>query len=273
MLPKRVIIVGAVLIVVAVIILFSGRIDKTSKPTELERPIAGEPWDYFPTRTGTKWVYEITVGEAEPLSFREISWPLNGRVTSYAVRGYLHPLVSDESRRTFQLVISTRGKASQQGPFQYDGVELAIEKDELGIFKYHKQVFWAMTYSGGFMVSEVGTYSPNTPPAPPHIWGMGKKEGFSVRIIFFSEPGIEVGIGKEPSEEFFFTGVDGPYLHFVREVKVDEKEEGEESTYLDKGFTEETWFVKGKGLVRLEQKVDGKISMVWKLVQFSKGAD
>ncbi|MFH1073730.1 MAG: hypothetical protein V1752_01450, partial [Candidatus Firestonebacteria bacterium] len=34
---------------------------------------------------------------------------------------------------------------------------------------------------------------------------------------------------------------------------------------FNKDFTEDMWWLKGTGLVRLEQKVEGKTSMVWTL--------
>jgi len=40
-------------------------------------------------------------------------------------------------------------------------------------------------------------------------------------------------------------------------------DEDETGYTLNKDFTEDTWFAKGIGLVRLEQKVEGKSSMTW----------
>jgi len=251
-------------------------------PLQSSRPAEGEPSDWFPTSAGTKWTYKIDVGEIEPLNYREVTWPLgNGRSITYSTRGRFRALLEDEARKTFVLEVRVKGSTTKQGPLEYPaGVELEIEKDELGIFEDAQQVFWAVAGSGRFMAHEVVTYSPDTPGAPTGAWGSwGQKEGYSMRLVFFAEkPGIEIGMGKEPRDTLLFTGVDTqvpqyegiPLLHFLRTVQPAQKEEGETMSYLDKGFTEDTWFAKEKGLVRLEQKVDGKTSIVCTLPQFSK---
>ena len=60
-------------------------------------------------------------------------------------------------------------------------------------------------------------------------------------------------------------------LHFTRQVSAKEISGGENPDYLDKGFAEDTWFAKDKGLVRFEQKIDGQTSMVWTLEKFIPG--
>lgn len=99
-----------------------------------------------------------------------------------------------------------------------------------------------------------------------------------MQIMFFAErPKIQVGIGKDPIDTLLFEGVEScqgtPCLHFIRTVKGGEMDprvpDTPESRYLGSGFTEDTWFAKGKGLIGLEQKVNGKTSMTWILKQFS----
>jgi hypothetical protein len=248
------------------------------KETEAETP-SGKPADYFPTSPGTRWTYEITIGETEPLNCQVVTWPMGEISASYVTRGLFLPLLEEQPPETFRLVLSVKGAAPKQGPLEYpNGVELTIEEDELGIFEDVDRLFWAITggRSGRFMVTEVATYPPTTPGAPTGAWGAwGTEDGYAMRVFFFAdEPGIGVGMGEEPIERLYFIGLDGPHLHFEREVAASEIEEGKDPSVLDKldkAFTEETWFEKGKGLVRLEQKVEGKTSMVWKLVEFSKG--
>lgn len=53
-------------------------------------------------------------------------------------------------------------------------------------------------------------------------------------------------------------------LHFVRTVEPRDQI----TAYMHNGFIEDTWFAKGFGLVRLEQRINGKISMTWTLKEF-----
>ena len=95
-------------------------------------------------------------------------------------------------------------------------------------------------------------------------------DGFAQQLLFFEQkPGVSIGFGDKPVDTLTYVGVEqsapgytsGPILHFRREVKDSDKKE----SVLDSGFTEDMWFAQGKGLVVLEQKVDGKTSMVWTL--------
>ena len=101
------------------------------------------------------------------------------------------------------------------------------------------------------------------------------REPFYGLTPFLGErPGTQIGIGKDPKDKLLFHGVEdqvgfgehGPLLHFLRSVEAPDKDDAE-SSELDRAFTEDYWFAKGKGLVRLEQKVEGKRSMVWTLVE------
>ena len=189
-----------------------GTLAPTSTPTLLER--LGEPSDYFPAASETEWVYEIEIGEVEPLNYREVVWPLgDGQAVAQAVRSRFVPLLEDKQLKTFALIIKVRGPAAEQGPLKYpDGVELEIVKDELGIFRDAKQVFWAITSSDRFMLDEVITYSPDTPGAPTGAFGsLGVEDGYSQRVIFFGEePGAQIGLGKEPKDTLLFVRIGRP---------------------------------------------------------------
>lgn len=246
-------------------------------------PVEDEPSDYFPTDTGTRWIYEIEKGEVDPLHYRVTRWPLrNGKVATTSTRGlFFRPPLGDRALKTFLLEMSVKGPASKQGPLMWPaGIELDIEKDELGFFEDAEQVFWAITFSGRFEVWTVVTYLPDTSTIVGGSWGSwGQEEGYSLRVVFFGEaPGTRIGIGEKSKDNLLFTGVDTevpeyegtPLIHFVRTVEPAEKEEGEDRSYHEKGFSEDMWFAKGKGLVRLEQKVDGEVSMTWTLMEFSE---
>lgn len=101
--------------------------------------------------------------------------------------------------------------------------------------------------------------------------------GFSERILLFSGKKGSIitrtNSKGEPlkDQDLQFLGQENyngvPCLVFLRTVYPGETT----SSHLDKGFTEQLWFGKGKGLVRLEQKIDGQKSMTWTLEKFIPG--
>lgn len=252
-----------------------------NQEVQSSRPVQGEPSDFFPTSKGVKWVYEIKIGNVKPLNYREIRWPLGDkRAMKICRRGFYLNLARDSRREKFMLEVKVKGSATQQGPLKFPmGAELDIKRDELGIFGDAKRAFWAITSSGPFEVFEVVIYSPDIYHGPRDPWGgWGQEEGYSMRILYFGgKPGTAIGLGTKPKERLLFKGVDtqvpdnegAELLHFLRKVEPAEKKEGEDQNDIDKGFSEDMWFAREKGLVRLEQKVDGKTSMIWNLVQFS----
>lgn len=276
---KKKTIVGLIAIIALVsVVMFVGCIEEDKA---VDKAVVGEPSDYFPTSTGMKWVYQIEIGEVEPLKYKVTSWPQGDSEVTYGTKERFLVLTEKKPPKTFLLEIQVKGPAAKQGPvLEYkNGVELDIEKDELGIFDEAKQVFWAMSPGGPFRVFEIVTYSPDTIGAPTSSWGSwGQEDGYSMALLFFGEkPGISIGMAESP-DTLLFVGVDTqvpqyegtPLLHFRRIVESSEKEKGEEHGYLDKGFTEDRWFARGKGLVRLEQKVEEETSMIWTLIQFSR---
>lgn len=248
-------------------------VQKTKKETA---PPASKPNSFFPAVAGTKWTYQITIGEAEPLYYREIEWPIgDGKALAYANRGRFPILLEENKPETFVLELQVKGPAEEQGILKYAGVEMEVLRDDLGVYEEAEQLFWAFTRSGTFIAHEVVTYPPDTLWAPTSsLGGSGQENGCSLKIIFFAgETGTTISMGKEPQDELTFMGIDTnvpgftgqPLLHFLREVKPDE-----EPSEIGKGFTEDTWFALEKGMVYLVQKVEGVVSMTWKMTEFKK---
>ncbi len=244
-------------------------------------PIPGQPEEFFPSPVGWTWTYEITIGDAEPLSYNRISWPLGDRRIAYATRGRFPPVVKREVDKTFHLVIRSKATATKQGPLEFPiGIELDIVVDELGVFRNTKQVFWAINTKERFMAHLVTAYDPRSAPGAPRgrAWGSwGQEDGYSMRLIFFGErPGIQIGMGNDPTDKLMFDGIDTnaegyagqPLLRFTRSVEGSKDDQSD--NILDRAFTEEMWYAKGKGLVRLMQKVEGKTSMTWTLTALSR---
>ena len=240
---------------------------------------APTPMVFCPTATGTEWTYRIDLKECEPLVYSEVSWPEGDGSTTMAVRGRIWP--ADKKDKPFTLKYRIKGQAKQQGELKYPiGAELEILEDDLKIFRDAKQIFFAASESGGVMVHRVVTYSPDSSGAPRGPWGgWNQKDGFSMGLYFFArKPGTGISMKNSP-DTLIFAGLDVEKikegsLHFTRVVEGGKKE-GKDDTdgvsILRKPFTEDMWFVIDKGLVLLEQKVDGKPSMTWTLVDFKKG--
>jgi len=225
---------------------------------------AGSPADYFPTKTGQRWEYNITLGISEPIQFRLTSWPMGEKVMNMVSRSRFR-VAMDKNRQKFPLKLITRvkGPVEKAGPYKWAPVELAIEKDDLGVYEDAKKVFLIHTADYALAL-QVVTCPADGPGAPRGGWGgWGQEDGYSSQLMFFaSRPGIQKS--SIDDDALLFVGFDGPYLRFRRTVK--SHDESRDPSILDAGFTEDMWYAKGKGLVKLEQKVNGKISMTWKLM-------
>jgi hypothetical protein len=242
-------------------------------------PPEGTPADFFPIAVGSRWEYKIEPGTTEPLMFQETIWPRGKSVVVSQTRGRLFLSREQEGRKNFTLAFSVLSEAKKQSPLGLlRGVQLKLEKDDLGIFKYAEKVLWVVSLSQGFMARQVVIFSSDSPGAPGGPWGTwggaSGEGGYTLRAIFFGDkPGVEVGMGREPKDTLEFKGVESGVpgssgiqcLHFIRRVKPAKREPGKKSDYLDKGFSEDIWYAKQRGLVRLVQKVDGEISMTWTL--------
>jgi hypothetical protein len=245
-----------------------------------EGPPEGVPGDYFPHQVGTEWQYDVSTGPAEPLEYREVAWRMGSSLEYIASRGRYRPYFEAKTRN-FVLRMKVQGPSPEQGPLKYrDGVELAVLEDGLGIFENHHRIFWAVGTAERYMANEIVTFPPDSPGAPGMggPWGgWGAEDGYSMRLVFFADkPGIAIGFGEHAKDMTAFVGAEScngiPCLHFVRTVEAGKADDrvphSAAADYLDRGFTEDRWFAKGKGLVRLEQKVDGRTSMTWTLTKF-----
>lgn len=235
-------------------------------------PPSENPRDYFPMDAGNQWDYKVQIYGDYPLLYQETSWPVNSeKALVYSTRGIYYQANDD---KTHELSFRVKGIVPEQGPFRIaKGVELEILKDSLQIFGDDDVtgVYW-VPFEDRFMINLVTTYSPHSMGAPYNSWGgWGQEDGHSRRIVFFaSEPGTGIRAG-DSSDSTLFTGIDynapgyqgSACLHFLRQVEADE-----EPSQLGKSFTEDMWYAKGKGLVLLEQKIEGKTSMTWTLEKF-----
>lgn len=266
--------------------------------------------DYFPSNVGVTWTYEITVGDTEPIHYGTILWPLGNRSIGVEDKGRFEHVANGKGRKRFKLVVRSKASAMKQGPLQYPkGVELEVVQDGLGVFENTKRVFLAINSAERFMAELIITYDPNDPMStwrrlPDGATGGKVGDGFSRRLLFFgAQPGTALAMGKEHADMLYFVGSDASVegyagqalLHFKRIVKgtTDEltgllsQPQNENALnamrsmkgttgvdpdviYFSRGFEDDMWYAKGKGLVRLVQKVGEKTSMTWKLIALSK---
>jgi len=256
--------------------------DDLPPETQFLDPVrAGE---FFPSGIGTRWVYKIDLGQVEPHWYNETSWPADQGSYRYANRGLFLPPVREPSKRSFTLALRIKEKAQHQGPLQYEhGVQLEVQTDELGVYKnsylpVSNELFFAISPPGNrFTVNQVVTVPADLAPGGLQAG----RPGHQLRVVFFGDrPGTQISL--RDSDTLLFAGLDKGLsdapegmLHFVREVKPKEsKPDGTDDTKNDPlaaGFTEDHWYARGKGLVRLVQKVEGKESMTWTLAEFSPG--
>jgi hypothetical protein len=225
---------------------------------------------YFPSQVGSKWVYRITVEQnVDPLWHRVVRWPLGTREVATSVRGRFYAALIDKSKKEFRLIMAVDALSQKQGPLAYrDGVKLRIEEDELGIFYKHDVVFWAIAQDGD--VLEIMTVSePHWSSPVQDKSSFTRQQGWARRHIFFNRfpPGHEVSEVAVPFDKLLYVGRQGEQHHFRRSVGLG----NEPASEIAKPFVEDIYFEKGKGLVRLEQRVSGRRSMVWELINFSKG--
>jgi hypothetical protein len=128
-----------------------------SAPVPAALPPNSHARDFFPTATGSRWTYEVTLtGAAPPLLHTEIEKPIgDGQHGLVANRGV--PLAL---RDTPDLAGTHRLELSIQGRAKHDPnvLELAVEVDDLGLFAPAREVFYAVRDAERFMAALVTTH-------------------------------------------------------------------------------------------------------------------
>jgi hypothetical protein len=262
------VVLGIIILAALGLMIYDNRSREHSPTREMVR---GAPQDYVPFTAGREFHYVITIGEVDPLWAARIDWTLGNGAIAQSVRGRFFPI--PQPGRRYDLRLRIVGPAAKQGPYSWDGVEVKVVKDDLGIYEGAERVFWTRTRSGALNVLEVRTYSPGSPGAPAGPWGtLNSAPGASSQIIFFSGTigaresltPFEGGDLTSP-DSITLTGVENGKIHFTRLVARDQDPDPRSHT-LSQRFEEHTWFEPGRGMVRLEQRIDGKVSMIWQRV-------
>lgn len=236
--------------------------------------------NYFPVHNGSRWEYEVTYTpkqESLPLFYRLMK---KDSGAAYEMRGTLGRLgkntigAADAPKK---LILEAQ-TAEINGDIQ-NGYKLLVRVDEAGVFDEYAQVFLAAhDVRSLFPALLIGTCDRG-----------GKMDYFTRTIFFTGEEDdfmtLEEGEkGKTDrlyylhnerykliSDHVDFSG--SPAMHFQRVVERDwiwswpTFVPGPNGvlvpigTRIRNGFTEDMWFLAGKGLAKLQQKVDGQVTM------------
>lgn len=227
-----------------------------------------DPKDYCPLGIGSVWTYEITLGNTEPLYCYSTNWPVGEGVMSVRTRGRFSATTSKgfEGKR-FKLELLIVGKTPELDYFKNpNAMEVKVVKDELGVFENCEKIFW-LPGDDPFSVLQICCYPPDTPGNPTSAWSYSGGYGTSWTPIFLG-PDLSSNLKDTPEANIRFVEFDGSTMHLQREVKADELngEHHEADDILNKPFIEDRWYQEDVGLTKFEQRIDGKVSMTWELV-------
>ena len=227
--------------------------------------------DYFPMKVGSIWKYQITLGQTKPIWHKYVGYLIGdaGEFIPMEYRGKFIPSLAALPSSKFNLVLRIDKAVIRQGPVRSPGVEIAIDADDLGIYEKNFKLFWSIIESKSppHVVLEVATYRSDRLQVPQG-WGI-KDRGFSQRAAFFiGEPKAPISFGRNSGEALVYIGLESGKLHFTRFYN---ESQDVTDVELSLAFNENLWFEKGKGLVRLEQRIADKVSMTWDLIKFVPG--
>lgn len=219
-------------------------------------PILQAPYDnmdqYFPMKVGNEWFYIVDVKEGGAVGYKET--PL------FIRRDGFYPQNKGNS-----LVIRIEKEVDIQCNTQYPGsLKLQIIKDDFDLFKYDKEIFWiknTLSSPNNYMITQATTIEDH--------YG---RDSCAEKILFFADKANTEMSKYRSKDKLMYLGkekINYKYqlidcIHFKRTVN-----SGEQSlSSLGKNFTEDSWYAPDKGLIRMEQKIAGKTSMVWELEKF-----
>jgi hypothetical protein len=234
--------------------------------------------EFFPIDIGTSWTYKIEVGDVAPLEYRWTSWSFNGGRRGYRERRQLQG--GDKGTTAYSLKLRITGDSGPQERGQAPIVrELTVENDSLRIFGGAKQVFWEIRPGALFPVVELRFIDSSDGPVGVPVKGTGYQEKRMLLFTTNHQQPFPVAVGQPTEKEKMIyygieTNVPGyegtESLHIQREIAAFEGGSEEVSGMREsRGWTEDMWFARDKGLVRLVQRIEGKTTMTWTLDNFS----
>lgn len=230
--------------------------------------------EFFPLDTGLRLVYKIEkCSTNNPLYSVHVFWTIGqnrGRLVLIRREIEFKP-----GQDEYLLILKVKGpNLEEKKSSDYDKViEVEIERDDIGLYANAQKLFWCVKSNSRYKIYEVLYHDPSSTGSEA-ARGEGYKEqpaGISQQFKIFS--GIPLITYAYIDEEvLYFIGPEMfenqnclHYRRIVWEVKKDYWGNPIEQNYIMTPFTEDLWFAEGKGLVKLVQKVDGKITMTLSL--------
>ena len=210
------------------------------------------------------------MGYVEPVAYEEIKWPGATATKRIFNNAEYAP------RKTFLLELKIKGPAKnlEQSKIHPGWFEVSVEKDELGVYKNAKQIFWSVDPSHQTF-REVAIYQPDDSMTPKGF----SEDGTSERVLLFhGKAGTKIDrtkYFKSPHDTLTFNGIEkfpgqeAPVLHFVRHVNAGLPDGTPNPNSMDE-FEEHSYFARYKGLVYREQRIGGNTSMTWKVTDNRK---
>ena len=230
-----------------------------------------DPSDFFPLHEGTRWVYQIQLGEREPVVQQIAHWPIGSGQAQMTLN---RRLVGSPSG-TPSLAVHFLEMRVKENRVETDGIaEIDVIRDDLGIFRHAQAIQYIVDDT---TIREHIIFKPQAIWDPRNDFS-GREPGYSDRVILFTaEPNATLTTADRWDSMTFLglnahspSGDTTPTMHFVRMMRPADYGLMPESARLSERVKEETWYQSGRGLVRLEQRVDGVLSMVWELKDFRK---
>ncbi len=222
-------------------------------PIAQRSSVAAQDSAFFPMEAGRQWNYEIKTFDTNPLLFDFVSFKKGGKVFQCP---NVQTIQLKNAQNSYQLCLKVEDVTYGRH------AEIGILKDDLGIYRYAAQVYWNLSdFIDKMGVSQYIQYTEDYPIE--HSASEQLSQVVSSRVIFIWGKG---GISAGSVDDIFFKGMDQDApghsgekcYHFTRTVYAD-------ASRTVVYFTEDSWYASDKGLVRLEQKVKGTLSMVWEL--------
>lgn len=222
---------------------------------------------YIPTAPGMRWEYDIQLFPENGDAFlrSKIIWPLqHGKMLAEPVSRRMHiapEQVGDWNREgTKKLIVRVKCKTQNSQFAKYpDSIELMIERDDLGLFRGAKAMFWAVIKAGNVRADWIINYPSRTSSDP---------DGCSRKTFFFQ---TDIGSGIQSQDD------ENDSVVFLQKVNKTQNASNilvfrRQVTLPGTGvsFHEDMFFVADVGLSTLVQVVDGKEVMRWNLVNFRK---
>jgi hypothetical protein len=208
-----------------------------------------------------RWVYNIEVPEQAIVYYSGVS-ETDGKWSQPHIR---HLILPNRDTNKSQLIISIPSVGA-------GSPVLNIERDDLGIFADYKKAFYVVhtdplnvylvVYYGGPNV----TNEHGEPLKIPEL----SRNVIAARSILFDKVRLPLFFNMDDiNDHLTFIGEEdqGRCIKFRRTVGAENSSLNYGTSYIYSGFTEDTWFCRGIGLWKLEQRVKEQLTMRWILVE------